>query len=385
VAGAADILLLITRMNVGGPARQAILLAKGVAGQFPVVLAAGKPGPAEGELVDPEVPVVTVPLVRPISPVADLRSLYAVRRLIGSCGARLVHSHMAKAGTIGRLAALSMFSRRSRPRLVHTFHGHVLHGYFGAPQQRSFLELERRLAKHTDALVAVSPEVRDELVGLGIGKPGQYRVVPVGLDLGRLLQVGSPAVPGGRLRAALGLSAGVPLAGVLGRLVPIKDHATLFSALAATPGVHLAVLGDGELRPRLEALARELGIAGRTHFTGWWQDVPAALADLDVVALSSRNEGTPVALIEALAAARLVIATDVGGVGHVVQDGETGWLCRSGDPGALAELIQRALSKPALAARLGQEGRRRVAERFGQARMVSDHLSIYRELIGPRA
>ena len=376
------VLRLITRMNIGGPARQAILLSKGLSEEFPTILAAGRPGPSEGELVDPAVPVRPVPLVRPVRPLTNLRCLLAVRRLISETGASLVHTHMAKAGAVGRLAALSLPGRRGRPRLVHTFHGHVLQGYFAGPEQRAFLMLERKLAKRTDALIAVSPEVRDELVDLGVGRPDQYRVVPLGFDLAPLLEVGRPDGPAGTLRASLGLPAGVPLAGVVGRLVAIKDHATLFAALADVPGLHLAVLGDGELRPSLEALARQLGVDGRVHFVGWWLDLPAALADLDLVVLSSRNEGTPVALIEALAAARPVVATDVGGVRYVVQDGETGWLCPAGDVPCLAGLLRRILADRPGARALAEEGRRRVAKRFGQDRMVADHLVLYRELLG---
>ena len=369
-------------MNIGGPANQVLLLAKGLVPEFSTMLAAGSPGEREGELTDPDVPVRRVPLVRPVQPAADLAALASIRRLVNNSGVRLVHTHMAKAGSIGRLAVLSS-PRSRRPRLVHTFHGHVLQGYFGGAQQRGFLQFERLLARRTDALVAVSPEVRDELLDLGVGKPAQYQVIPLGLDLDSFLRVGPPDGAAGQLREAIGLGRETPLAGAIGRLVPVKDHATLFKAMAARPELHLAVLGDGELRPTLEGLARDLGIAERTHFTGWWADIPSALADLDVVVLSSRNEGTPVALIEALAAARPVVATDVGGVRHVVQDGETGWLCRPGDPDGLAQLLHRAVSEPGLAMRLAEEGRRRVAERFGQARMVADYAALYRELLRP--
>jgi glycosyltransferase involved in cell wall biosynthesis len=367
-------------MNIGGPARQAILLTKGLSDEFPTVLAAGRPAQAEGELTDPDVPVRHIPLVRPVRPATDLRCLLVVRRLLQESGARLVHTHMAKAGTIGRLAALTT-SRRQRPRLVHTFHGHVLQGYFPGPQQRAFVQFERILAKRTDVLVAVSPEVRDELLDLGIGKLAQYRVVPLGFDLAPLLAVGTPGGPVGRLRAALGLAGNVPLAGIMGRLVPVKDHATLFSAVANVPGLHLAVLGDGELRVTLESLANVLGISDRTHFTGWWTDVPSALADLDVVVLSSRNEGTPVALIEALAASRPVVSTDVGGVRHVVQDGESGWLCGPGDVAGLARLLQRVIVQPEASGRLAEAGRLRVAERFGYERLLGEHRSLYDELL----
>jgi glycosyltransferase involved in cell wall biosynthesis len=376
------VLRLITRMNIGGPARQAILLTKGLSAQFPTVLAAGRPGEAEGELTDPDVPVQHVPLVRPVRPVTDLHCLLVVRRLLHESGAKLVHTHMAKAGTIGRLAALTSPGRRRRPRLVHTFHGHVLQGYFAGPQQRAFVQFERFLAKHTDVFIAVSPEVRDELLDLGIGKPAQYRVVPLGFDLAPLLAVGTPGGPVGRLRAALGLAENVPLAGTVGRLVPVKDHATLFSAVASVSGLHLAVLGDGELRATLEALAHDLQIADRTHFTGWWTDVPSALADLDVVVLSSRNEGTPVALIEALAAGRPVVATDVGGVRHVVQDGETGWLCGPGDAVGLARLLQKVVSEPETSGRMAEAGRLRVAARFGYERLLAEHRALYEELLG---
>ena len=180
----------------------------------------------------------------------------------------------------------------------------------------------------------------------------------------------------------LGLAENVPLAGIMGRLVAVKDHATLFSAVESVPGLHLAVLGDGELRPTLEALAHEVGISDRTHFTGWWTDVPSALADLSVVVLSSRNEGTPVALIEALAASRPVVATDVGGVRHVVEDGETGWLCGAGDAAGLARLLQQVIAQPEASRRLAEAGRLRVTERFGYERLLADHRSLYEELLG---
>jgi len=369
-------------MNIGGPARQVLLLAKSLGPQLPMVLATGRPGRDEGELTDPSVPVRRVPLVRSISPGADFRALVSVRALLRETGPGLLHTHMAKAGTVGRMAVLSALGRHARPRLVHTFHGHVLEGYFSSSQQRAFLEMERFLARRTDLLIAVSPEVRDELLDLGVGKPEQYRVVPLGLELGQLLEVGTPGGPPGKLRSAIGLSPGVSLIGVLGRLVPIKDHSTLFHAMLEVPEAHLAVLGDGELRYKLETLARTLHIADRVHFMGWWLDIASALPDIDVVALSSRNEGTPVALIEALAAGRPVVATDVGGVRHVVQDGETGWLCPVADPDAFGQLLTQALNDPVTAERLANEGRRRVTERFGADRMVADHLALYRELLG---
>jgi len=367
---------LITRLNIGGPARQALLLTKRLAPDFPTVLAAGRPAASEGELRDPAVDVVGVPLVRPPSPAMDLRAFGAVRQLLREVQPRIVHTHMAKAGAIGRLAALRV---SERPRLVHTFHGHVLEGYFARPVQRAFVEAERWLAARTDVLVAVSPEIRDELVELKIAPESRFQVVPLGLDLDPYLRVTQPS---GKLRAALGIGADVPLVGIVGRLVPVKDHSTMLAAMNLLPGVHLAVIGDGELRSRLEAEVRQLGILDRVHFSGWWEDVPVAMSDLDVVALSSRQEGTPVAIIEALATARPVVATDVGGVSHVVTDGLHGYLVPPGDPQAMADRLGNLLGDPANRSRMGECGREAVRTRFGQERLVADIRVLYQELTG---
>jgi glycosyltransferase involved in cell wall biosynthesis len=311
-----------------------------------------------------------------MQPRSDLDALVAVRRVMTQSRSQLVHSHMAKAGAIGRLAARSL---RDRPRTVHTFHGHVLDGYFGRRVEKAFLQTERWLAKGTDVLIAISPEIRDSLLDLGIGRASQYRIIPLGLDLSSFLAVNSPS---GSFRHDLGLTPDVPLVGAAGRLVPIKDISTLLSAMAFLPGVHLAIIGDGELRPQLESEARAKDLAGRVHFTGWRRDMAAVVADLDVVALTSRNEGTPVALIEALAARRAVTASDVGGVRSVVRDGLTGLLSPVGDVEQVARNIDQLLSSPSLRERLGKAGRQHVTERFSAERLVQDVRLLYRELLG---
>jgi glycosyltransferase involved in cell wall biosynthesis len=379
VTGSLDrprVMRLITRMNIGGPARHALLLTRGLEPHYQTILAAGKPAPTEGELTDPEVPVVRVPLVRPLQPAADAHAVATVRRLLAERRPALIHTHMAKAGAVGRLAA---WSTRPRPRTVHTFHGHVLDGYFGPRARRAIIETERMLARRTDALVAVSPEIRDEVLAAGIGRASQFHVIPVGLDLEAFLAVDQPS---GRLRARLGLSTTTPLVGVIGRLVPIKDHATLLNAMSRLPEAHLAVIGDGELRATLEQRARELRLARRVHFTGWWEDMPSAVADLDVVALPSRNEGTPVALIEASAAARPVVATDVGGVRTVVVPGTTGLLAAPGDSAQLADSLRQLLNDPAARRRMGEAGREHVWRRFGHDRLLREVGELYADLLG---
>jgi glycosyltransferase involved in cell wall biosynthesis len=371
-----EVLRLVTRLNVGGPARHALLLTRELSPEFPTVLAAGPTGAQEGELADPQVRVRNVPLLRQVSPAADARALAAVRRLLATSQPRLLHTHMAKAGAVGRLAARGV---RPRPLAVHTFHGHVLDGYFSKPVERAFVAAERLLARGTDRLIAVSPQIRDQLLDLGVGRPSQYEVVPLGLELAPFLAVDGPS---GSLRDRIGVAASTPLVGIVGRLVPIKDVSTMLAAMERLPGAHLAVVGDGELRPALEEEARRLGVAPRVHFTGWWDDVASAMGDLDIVALTSRNEGTPVSLIEALAAGRAVVGTTVGGVPFVVADGKSGHLVAPGDPAALAERIGRLLGDTRLRAEMGEWGRRDVRRRFGSERLVDDMRVLYTELLG---
>lgn len=373
---APTVLRLITRLNVGGPAQQALLLTARLQDEFPTVLGAGTPRGEEGEMSRPDLEVHRLPLTRGFDAAQDARAVRAVFRLVRRTRPVLVHTHMAKAGAVGRSVCVS--HGRRRPVLVHTYHGHVLNGYFSPSKQRSFIEIERQLAKRTDCLIAVSPQVRDELLALGIGRPSQYIVIPLGLDLTRFLAVQEPT---GALRHQLGLSATVPLIGAVGRLVPIKNIELLLDTAARLPDVHVAIFGDGESRRALEQRAQTLGLARRVHFLGWTTDVAAAMSDLDVVVLTSRNEGTPVALIEALAAARPVVATNVGGVPFVVEDGVSGLLTAL-DPEALASSVERALSdRPAVAA-MAAAGRAAVAERFSHDRLVRDIRVLYRELIG---
>jgi glycosyltransferase involved in cell wall biosynthesis len=371
-----QVVRLITRLNVGGPARQALLLTRDIGEEFPTVLAAGRPAATEGELGDDQVPVHYVPLTRPLNPQMDLRAVSAIRRLLGDTRARLLHTHMAKAGTVGRVAAASM---GDRPRTVHTFHGHVLEGYFNPAVQRIFVEMERGLARRTDAIVAVSPEVRDSLQALGIGRRRTFHVIPLGLDLDGFLAVDRPQ---GALRSALGIAPEAPLIGAVGRLVPIKANEVLLEAVARVPGLHLALIGDGEDRPRLTQRAEAMGLAGRVHFTGWWPDIPGAVSDLDLVVLTSNNEGTPVALIEAHAAGKAVVATDVGGVRHVVTNGVTGWLAAAGDAPGIAALIEGALADPVRLRAFGAAGRQSVRERFGKDRLLGDVRDLYADLLG---
>lgn len=373
-SGPPRVLRIVTRLNIGGPARQALLLTKSLAG-YENVLAAGTPPAHEGEMTDPEIEVSRISLVRPLSPRHDFQAFKSLRQMMVELRPAIVHTHMAKAGAVGRFAAAST---RPRPKIVHTYHGHVLDSYFGSLAEKMFLQTERVLAKKTDVLIAISPQVRESLVELGVGREEQYRTIPLGFDLSSHLAVNRPL---GLLRSKLGLEAETPLIGSIGRLTPIKDLATLLQAMVQVPHAHLAVLGDGESRHDLQKMTWSLDLGERVHFVGWCRDIPAAMSDMDLVVLSSLNEGTPVSLIEAAASAKAVVATDVGGVRYVVDHEETGLLCRPREPEALAAHIRTLLGDPDLRLRMGGSGRQKVRRLFHKDRLVNEISQLYSELL----
>ncbi|MBA3738690.1 MAG: glycosyltransferase [Actinobacteria bacterium] len=373
------VLRIVTRLNVGGPARQAVYLLGALERRgFLTELVSGSVGPGEGELLPTDGLHTRIPeLKRPLDPFADLRAARAVRRLVRARSPHVVHTHMAKAGALGRLAA----HRARVPVVIHTFHGHVLEGYFARPVTAMFLAAERRLARWSDALVAVSPAVRDELLELRIGVPSQWRVVPVGLELDDLL---APAPGTGEARRRLGLSQHGAVVGIVGRLVPIKDHVTFLEAAARIaarrPDVTFVVAGDGELRSALEAQGRGM-LGDRIRFLGWVTDLPTLYAAIDVVVLTSRNEGTPVSLIEAGAAAKPVVCTRVGGVDDVVRHDVTGLLVPAGDPAGIAAAVLRLMEDQGMARSMGEAARGWVRDRFTAERLADDLSNLYRELI----
>ncbi|MCI0371716.1 MAG: glycosyltransferase [candidate division NC10 bacterium] len=338
---------VIGRLNIGGPAQQAIALTSALnGGDYRSVLFAGQEDPREGSLWQAAeaagVSPVRVPgLARAIRPAADLIALAGLTRHLRSLQPHLVHTHTAKAGTVGRVAALLA----GVPVRVHTFHGHVLTGYFGPAATALFRRIEAALARRSTLLIAVSPRQRRELIALGVAEPGRIAVIPLGRDLAPFLNAAPLA---GRLRAELGLSPETPLVGVVARLVPIKGVDLFLRAAALlhqrVPEVRFVIAGDGPEREALEGQAAALGLGGALRFLGWRHDLPALYAGLDLVVLSSRNEGTPVCLLEAMAAGVPVVAAAVGGVEDLVQDRVTGRLTPPSDVGALASTMTEVLA-----------------------------------------
>lgn len=380
------VLRLFSRLNVGGPSLHVVLLTAGLRPLgYETRLVVGHESPREGNLLDwaREHGVACEQLAglgREIRPLSDFQSLVSIYRLMREFRPHIVHTHTAKAGLLGRLAA----RLAGAPVIVHTFHGHVLRGYFGPARNRLFRWIETRLAGWSSALVAVSESVKADLVSLGVSEAGRIRVIPLGLELEPL----SGALPRGGLRLPAGVPAGSPLVGAVGRLAPIKDLPTLLQAAvrvrASRPDVHFALVGDGEERSLLEREVCRLGLTAAVHFLGWQKDMRAVYGDLDLVVNTSRNEGTPVALIEALAAARPVVATRVGGTPDLLQGGRFGLLVPPADADALAAAILLSLAEPEPAAARARAGQLHVLERHSSTRLVEDMDRLYRELLDGR-
>lgn len=382
------ILRVIGRLNVGGPAIHTTLLTERLdPARFRTCLVAGLPEQDEGDYLELtshrlDGRLVVLPeLGRNVRPGNDLRCLGRLVELVQAFRPQIVHTHAAKAGTVGRLAAWLC----GVPVVVHTYHGHVLRGYFTPAKERVFRGIERGMAHVTDELVAVSPRVRSELLEMGIGRSHRFSVIPLGFDLERFT---TGARFKGELRRELGLAADTLLVGIVARLAPIKAHEVFFEAARrvhdVSPAVHFVVVGDGERRAALESLVADYRLEEVTHFLGWRADLDRIYADLDVVALTSRNEGSPVALIEAMASACPVVSTAVGGVPDVVAHGRTGWLVETGDAAALALTIRTILEQPVSARAVAEAGRQSVLETYGAARLVRDVEALYNRLLKQR-
>jgi glycosyltransferase involved in cell wall biosynthesis len=373
---------VIGRLAVGGPSLNATLLTDRLdRARFSTTLVAGTREPGEADFLElhgRNLPVELIPdLGRKVRPLSDLRAFWRLVRLIRRERPHIVHTHAAKAGAVGRAAAIVC----RVPVVVHTYHGHVLREYFSPAKTAIYRGLEAILARGTDRLLAVSDRVKAELVELGVGRGEQYQTLRLGFNLTSLLEAERRR---GELRAEL-QTGDAPLVGIVARLAPIKAH-EVFLAVAARvrqsiPRARFLIVGDGESRPFIERTAAKLGLVDAVLFLGWRADIDRVYADLDVVVLTSRNEGSPVALIEAMAAGVPVVSTDVGGVADVVTHGVTGLLAPMDDDATLAAHVVSILGDAHGAREMGQRGRRHVVPIYSAERLVSDIETLYLGLL----
>jgi glycosyltransferase involved in cell wall biosynthesis len=379
------VLRVIARLNVGGPALHVAYLSAGLSARgYDTTLVAGSVGRGEESMAyvveEAGTRIVTLPgLSREISPLRDALAVFRLAALIRQVRPAILHTHTAKAGTVGRIAALLAGGARP-PIVIHTFHGHVLRGYFSPAKTAFFRVLERMLAKVTTVLIAVSPEVRDDLVSLGVAPVEKFAVVRLGIELEERVRCEEPRE---EIRRRLGIPPERFVVGWLGRMTGVKQTTDLLDALGDLRGrdvdASVLLVGDGPDRDGFERRAHELGLIRHCLFLGYQEQVAPWYAAMDAVALPSGNEGTPVTVIEALAAGRPVVAYGVGGVPDVVRDGIDGFVVTPGDTGELALRLADLAADPELRARMGAAGRDRVLERYGVRRLLDDVDRLYRE------
>jgi len=372
------ILRIIARLNIGGPAHQAILLQDELdKDDFESMLLCGVPEPQEGDMSylaqDRKIKYLEIPnLKRSINLWHDLRAFGTIYKFMRKVKPDIVHTHTAKAGSLGRLAAYIL----RVPVLVHTFHGHIFDGYFSAFKTKIILSVERWLAKRTKAIIIVSEKLKKDIVDkYRIAPAEKIKVIKLGFQLSKFLMLGDK------------IRTDTINIGIVGRLVPIKDHKFLFKAIkeiavkAQDLKIKLSVIGDGELRDELEDEVKNLGMEERVEFLGWQKDLASIYNNLDIVVLSSLNEGTPVSLIEAMASGRPVISTNVGGVSDIVEDGKNGYLVENGDIEGFAKKIIELSKNPELRKQFGHYGREKVRTEYSKDRLVKDIKELYRSLL----
>jgi glycosyltransferase involved in cell wall biosynthesis len=387
------ILRIHNRLIVGGPSHNVTLLTAYLSPEFETKLLVGKKDPAEKDatyIADQLglVPVEIKEMRRSILPFYDIIAYFKIKKIIKEYQPDIVHTHASKSGAVGRLAARSC----KVPLIVHTFHGHVFHSYFSPLMSKLIINFERFFAKRTDAIIAISDSQKYELTEVyKIAPPEKVFTVPLGFNLDKY------SVDQDKKKVIFqnkyGFESNEIIIGIIGRLVPIKNH-EMFLEMAAlvkaktNRNIRFAIIGDGESRPMIEKRTEELGL-GYSYYitnplqkadvlvTSWETEIDQALAGLDIVVLTSHNEGTPVSLIEAQSAYIPVVSTNVGGVEDIVIHGETGFITEVNEVEKFAGFVVQLIEDKALRERMGKSGYDNVVKRYSKQRLINDMRNLY--------
>lgn len=399
------VLRVISRINIGGPAIHVNLLQNGLnKAEFESTLVAGRISPSEGDMnyiiqADSDHFISIPEMQRELNPWKDIISLYKLFQLIRRKKPHIVHSHTAKAGTLARGAVVlcNLFCRQDI-KTIHTFHGHVFEGYFSKFKSRSFLWTERLMAAVTDKIIAISPtQCEDLTIKHRISNTDKVETIKLGFDLEPFVH---SAKLKGNFRKELTINNEVKLVGIVGRLVPVKNHFIFLNSVKYFMSQHpdmkilFAIIGDGEMRDELQEFCIRLGISEHVRFYGWMKDIAQVYADLDLLALTSINEGTPVSIIEAMAAGVPVISTDAGGIkdllgnpiGPQSSNGfrvcERGILLPQSDPKSLAEGMRYIFDNSEIGnQQMVSNARQFVLSEYHQDRLIQDIRSLYKNLL----
>ncbi len=390
------VIRILNRLALGGPVLNAVYLAKYLAPDFETLLVVGEKEDHEKSAAyladDLGINYITIPQMgRAINPANDFFTYQAIKKLIKKFNPDVVHTHAAKPGALGRMAASAV----KVPAIVHTYHGHVFHSYFNNAKTKFFIKTERFLARRTDAIVVISEQQKKELsIDFKIAPANKFHLIPLGLDLDKFADCQEEKRQ--RFRAEFGLADDEIAIGIIGRLVPVKNHYLFLKGIKylldhSSKKIKAFIIGDGETRNDLENIAREVNIkfsiqhdAVHSHplvFTSWRSDVDVIYAGLDIVALTSFNEGTPVSLIEAQAANKPIVSTRVGGISDIVVENETALLADKADSELFCNHLLKLVEDDGLRERLGANSRDHVVKRFSYQRLIRDMSSLYFELL----
>jgi glycosyltransferase involved in cell wall biosynthesis len=390
------VLRILNRLVIGGPSKNAVYLTRYMQPEFETLLVIGGKEDHEQDadfLASSHgiTPYCIPDMKRPISFNDDWTAYRKLKKIIKEFKPDIVHTHAAKSGALGRLAARHCHV----PVIVHTFHGHVFHSYFNSLKTNFYIRAERYLAGFTDAIIAISDVQQKELTeDFSIAKKDKFRVVPLGLDLDHFIS--DQEFKRKKFRNEFGLDEETIAIGIIGRLVPVKNHSLFIRAIHAVlqsgkGKIKAFIIGDGESRASIEQLATGLGIAFSQHtdtshphplvFTSWRTDVDTVCAGLDIVLLTSLNEGTPVSLIEAQAAGKPIVSTRVGGIADVVLENKTALLSDINDEASFIANLQQLVTDAALRKQFSHAGKDFVLNKFGYRRLVKDMSELYHQLL----
>ncbi len=394
------VLRILNRLAVGGPVLNAAYLTKYLAPEFETVFVVGKREDHEksASYLADQLGIDYVEINgmgRSIDPITDFNAYKQLKSLIKKFKPDIVHTHAAKPGALGRLAA----SSSKVPVIVHTFHGHIFHSYFNTVKTNFFIATERFLASKSDAIIAISDQQRKELaLDFKIAPFEKFHVIPLGFDLDKFrLDQGPKRL---KFRREFNLSDSTIAIGIIGRLVPVKNHYLFLKAISyvlshSKREIRAFIIGDGETRKDLENVAGQIGLGYSTEnssehskplvFTSWRRDVDIVNAGLDIICLTSFNEGTPVSLIEAQAANKPIISTKVGGIGDIVIEGETALLANVEEPELYCKNLLELVENDDLRKKMGFSSHAHVFKQFGVQTLVANISRLYYELLEKKA
>lgn len=394
------VLRILNRLIVGGPSKNAVFLSRYMSPDYETLLVTGDKDDHEQDADELAThhgitPLCVTEMKRAISFNDDWKAYQKLKKIIREFKPDIVHTHAAKSGALGRLAARNC----QVPVIVHTFHGHVFHSYFNPLKTNFFIRAERYLARFTDGIVAISEKQRHELVDeFKIAPANKFHIIPLGLDLDPF--VVDQDLKRRKFRDEFQLAEDTVAIGIIGRLVPIKNHGLFIKALKkvltrSNKPVKAFIIGDGESREPIMTMAREAGIPfvapGEKNpeaplvFTSWRMDVDVVCAGLDIICLTSLNEGTPVSLIEAQAAGRPIVSTRVGGIADVVLEGKTALLADLGNEDAFSDQLVEMVNSEQKRQIMSDAGRDFVLNKYGYKRLVHDMEKLYGELLSKKS